>query len=178
MASSLWVPPQVDRQLAENTRQHNLATLAMFELNYGIAGKWNKEKSPLRKLDPFLRVGRAKEKADGLGVIPGFYHLLRINPSAPIWVMPLHDGNGGFVEPSDAMLDMLRRADMQNEQVMRDEDKRQEREAKSVERAEALAKEQRVDHMMDNWRALDRPKVLFSDDVKWSNKPAGKRGRV
>ncbi len=174
MGSSMWLPPAVSHELREKTREHNAAALHMFDLNYGIMDKWNRE---LRKIDPLLRLGKAKEKADAVGVVPGYYHLIRINPGAPIWTVPLHDGTGGFVEPSSAMLDMLRASDLQNAAVQRDKKAQEEREAESQRRAEDLRHEQRVDHMMDGVKAIVRPGVTMSD-VKWSNRAGGKRGRV
>lgn len=170
---ALWVPPKVSRELRENTLEHNAATLSMFELNYGIMDKWNRE---LKKIDPLLRLGKAKEKADAVGVVPGYYHLIRPDPhGGPLWTVPLHV-NGQFVEPNNAMLDMLRRSDMQNVAVQRDkaEAKRKAEEAK--ERDDQLRHEQRVDHMMDGVKAIVRPGVSYSD-VRWSNKAGGKRGR-
>jgi hypothetical protein len=173
---ALWLPPKVSHELQQRTKENNAVTLSMFDLQYGIVGKWNKENSPLRKLDPMLRIGKAKEKAEAIGVVPGYYHLIRINPNAPTWAVPLHDGNGGFIEPTEALIEMLRRQDLQNPRVQRDKEKAKADAEAAADRDDQNRHEGRVDNMMSNWRAIARPSILVSD-VKWSNRAAGKRGR-
>ncbi len=169
---SLWVPPRVSHELREETLKANEATLSMFQLQYGILDKWNRE---LKKFDPLMRLGKAHDNAEGVGVMPGYYHLIRINPGQPIWCTPIHD-NGKFAEPTNAMLDMLRRTDMQNPQVLRDKTEMAKKEAAS-KRAEKLdRRERRKDSMMEHWKSIYQPKVGFGDKG-WTNSVAGKRGR-
>ena len=175
---SLWVPPSVSRDLREETAEYNHATLAMFELNYGLAGKWNKPNGPLRKFDPLMRVGKAYDNADGIqGVVPGFYHLIRINPgNEPIWCIPIHD-NGRYAEPSEELLQMMRNSDMQNPQVLRDKERMAIAEDKSKQREKLRKREEREGAMMEAWRNIYQPKVSFGGKG-WTNSVDGKRGRL
>ena len=169
---SLWVPPNVSREIREETAKANEATLSMFQLQYGILDKWNRE---LKKFDPLMRLGKAHDNAEGIGVIPGYYHLIRINPGQPIWCLPIHD-NGKYAEPTNAMLDMLRNSDMQNPQVLRDKERMAKAEAKAKARAKETKREEREGSMMEHWRSIYQPQIAFSDD-KWTNSTSGKRGR-
>lgn len=170
--SNLWVPPKVAQHLVEERQAHNAATLQMFD--FDVATEWNQE---LRKMDPLLRLGKAKERANAPGVMPGYFHLIRMNPGAPIWVQPLHDGTGGYVEPTSMMLDWLRRADLQNPQARRERHRLDAAAEKAAQRTASLEHEQRVDHMMDHWRANTQVRIPFKSDTRWSQNVAGKRGR-
>ena len=165
-------PPNVTRELRDETAQYNEATLAMFQLQYGILDKWNRE---LKKFDPLMRLGKAHDNAEGVGVMPGFYHLIRINPGQPIWCIPIHD-NGKFAEPTNAMFDMLRNSDMQNSQVLRDKERMAHEEAASKRREKLRKREEREDSMMEHWKAIYQPKVGFGDKG-WTISTDGKRGR-
>lgn len=173
--SQLWTPPKVRRELQETTAEHNSAVLSMFELQYGILDKWNRE---LKKIDPLLRLGRAKEKAHAPGVEPGFYHLIRINPGAPIWVQPLHDGQGNFVEPTSRMLDLLRASDLQNTAAVRAREAEDAAQVRAVEKAKEDGHEERVDTMMEHWRASSQVRIPFRglERTGWSQAVAGRRG--
>lgn len=173
---SLWVPPSVSRELREGTQEHNEATLSMFYMDQGVCAKWNKDSSPLRKFDPLMRVGKAKPNADATLVTPGYYHLIRINPGAPLTAMPLHV-KGEFVEPGEWMIDVLRQMDLQNPQVTRAREEEKRRAEAAKEREKQNDRERRDEILMEKWRAHDRPKFNFDPDVKWSNSTDGKRGR-
>jgi len=170
---ALWVPPKVARDLREETAEHNATTLNMFDLFGPFYDKWNRE---LKKLDPLLRLGKAKEKAHAVGVIPGYYHLIRINPGAPLWTMPLHDSQGRFVEPTSRMLDQLRERDMQNMRVIRDRQKAIEEKAKQEEKDKANRIERLVDEGTERWKAYSQVRIPFNNDAKWSQNVAGRRG--
>jgi hypothetical protein len=175
--SKLWTPPTVSRELRESTAEHNVATLGMFDFNYGVFDKWNKE---LKKIDPLLRLGKAKDGAFALGVIPGYYHILRIPESNrdPLWVVPLHDGNLGFVEPTSAMLDMLRASDMQNPRVMREHKRVQEELAAKEEKQRQEDSDRRKDMAYELWKANTQVRIPFHNDARWSQTVKGQRGRL
>jgi hypothetical protein len=170
---ALWVPPKVARDLREETLEHNASTLNMFDMFGPHYDKWNRE---LKKLDPFLRLGKAKEKASAVGVVPGYYHLIRINPGAPLWTMPLHDSQGRFVEPTSRMLDQLRENDMQNMRVVRDRRKAIE----DKERAGEKAKQDRRDYLNEkaeeHYAARFKTRVSMNRDTPWSQNVAGRKG--
>jgi hypothetical protein len=170
---SLWVPPKVARELREETLEYNVSTLDMFDLFGPFYDKWNRE---LKKLDPMLRLGKAKEKAFAVGVIPGYYHLIRINPGAPLWTMPLHDSQGRFVEPTSRMLDQLRERDMQNMRVVRDRQKQIAVKEKADEKAKQDRREYLEEKAEEHYAARFKTRVSFNPNMKWSQNVAGRRG--
>ncbi len=170
---SMWLPPKVSRELQEETRASNAATLSMFNFDAPGMKQWNRE---LQKIDPALRLGRAKEQAQAMGVYPNYYHLVRMGQH--LWVMPLHDGRGGFVEPTSAMLDMLRGSDMQNPQVMRAHKKLQENLAKEEEFQRERDHERRSYELLERWKAVSQVRIPFNTDIRWSQNVAGRKGRV
>lgn len=148
--TDLWIPPTVSRELNDHVREVAAVTLGMFTFDGPVCGVWNPE---LRRIDEFLRLGRAREKAMAPGVMPGFFHLIRVNPGAPLSVTPLTGPSGEFVEPSLAMLENLKAADLQNAAVVR-ERKRQDRlREESKRRAKENDRTVRREEIMDRWKS-------------------------
>lgn len=145
----------------------------------GILDHWN---AALKDIDPNLRLMQAFDRAECMGVLPGFYHLVRLrDPAKPehLLVVPLRGPNNEFVEPSSGMLEALRAADMQNEAVMRDREAAALREEAARLRAIQREEECRVDEGVERFLAASRTQVLLSPDVRWSqnNSPAARRER-
>lgn len=170
--SHLWVPPRVSRELEEGRKQHEADLAAMFVFDGHILSKWNKE---LRKIDPLLRLGRARDKAHAPGVVPGFYHLVRFNPGAPPWVQALHN-NGQFVEPSSRMLEMLKASDLQNARAVYDRKRADEEAARAEEKAKQVDHEERVDDAVELVKANTQVRISMNKDTPWSQNVAGRRG--
>lgn len=171
--SAIWVPPAVSRQLKDNTREHNRRVLDMLQLSGRVQELWNRE---LRTLDPLLRIGKAKDRAHAPGVRPGFWHLVRLNEHAPIWVQPLVGPDGGFVEPSMAMLESLRQSDLQNSRAVRARRAQDEREAESRRNARVRADEERGEELRDRVKAATQTSVSLNLDVPWTQNVDGRRG--
>ncbi len=175
---SLWVPdtafrePRVSREHRAGTRQWEARVKTMMRMGGPIIDHWNRE---LARIDERLRLWRAHDNADAAGVIAGFYHLIRLNEGAPMWVMPLCLPDGSFAEPSDAMLRGLRASDLQNRAVVEDRRHAADRQALSAERAEALDDEHRVDETWQRYLAQTRTQVLMSPDVPWAQNARGQR---
>lgn len=172
--SRLWVPPRVDRKLREETVARDEATKAMFDLTGQPMDAWNVE---LRKIDPLLALGRAKERAAAPGVIAGYYHLLRFNEGAPMSVMPLHGPDGEFAEPSSQMLETLRAADLQNPRAVRDRQRLDEQQEAARVKGRETAHEERVEEAMGRWKAATETSVSMNSDTPWTQGVAGRRGR-
>lgn len=169
---SLWVPPKVERELQEKTLEHKAELKSMFRFDGGILDVWNAE---LKKVDPYLRLAQAREKAHAPGVKPGYYHLWRDNPGAPPWVEPLTGPQGDFVEPNSAMLNVLRASDLQNARVVADMRRRELEAERAAEKAKQAQHEERVEDAVGRIQSLTQTRVSMNDQP-WSQNVAGKRG--
>ncbi len=153
--------------------------LSQMQDTGGIMDHWNPE---LEKIDRNLRLMHASEHADVAGVIPGFYHLIRLRDPAEntfMMVQPLRGPDDEFVEPSSAMLDGLRACDLQNDRVLADIRKQNARATASKERAQAAEDVSRLEEGMERYKAVSRTHVLMSPDVPWTqtNSPTARRAR-
>src|SRR5438105_925825 len=101
---ALLLPAHVEREIqqrkwAERRREHRAALDALLDFDDPVCRQWQPE---LRKLDPQLRLARARPLAHkpGFPVIPGFYHWVRENETAPATVTPITAPDGkSFAEP-------------------------------------------------------------------------------
>lgn len=145
-----------------------------MEWDGGILGHWNVE---LAKIDPLLRLAQAKLLARVAGVLPGFYHLVRLrDPGTQGFMMlnPLMGPDGQFVEPSDAMLRGLRAADLQNRRAV-DDRVRRDAAAKELARIDEVRDDMdRRDEIRDRLNAITRAQITMSDGP-WSQNAAGSR---
>lgn len=112
----------------------------------------------LRELDPNLDLVWVKEKAMLMpGLVPGRWHVQRKNPGAPDSYFPITKEDGGYMEPHAGVVEQLRQDDLSRVgdvgQFLRD---RRDREQKVSEKKKALSKEQRKDHMAEDYRAAKR----------------------
>lgn len=185
--SALWTPPNRTDSRARPAvaREHELAVrqweqqvLSMMHETGGILDYWNTE---LKKIDPMLRLMQATPLASAPGVKAGYYHLVRLRDSSEgtfMWVQPLHDMRGNFVEPTSQMLDALRWADLQSDRVISARQENDRREAASRERQSQREHDERVDEGVERFKAATRAHVSMTD-TPWSAKNTGtaKRGR-
>jgi hypothetical protein len=170
--SQLWVPPKVAQSLKDSTQEHNADIRAMMSFQDPVCAQWSAE---LQKIDPYLRLARAKENASAPGVIPGFYHFVRLNPGAPVTVMPLHV-DGEFAEPTSRMLDTLRQSDLQSTRVRVDRELAERREEEAKERQKARDAEDRQAEMYDRFKAVTQTSVSMNRDQPWSQNVDGRKG--
>jgi hypothetical protein len=164
MPGEVWLPPRVSRELRGSMQARNAELREMFWWQTPVCQEWSRE---LQKIDPYLRLAHAKPDAQAPGVMPGFYHLVRLNPSAPLTAMPLHH-EGRFVEPSSGMLDRLRESDLQNAQVVREQARRQVEAERAREREKAREDEERKEEIRDRLRAAQETSVSMNEDTPWS----------
>jgi hypothetical protein len=169
--SRLWVPtarahrPKVSREHEEGTKEWEAAVLSMMHQEGGIIDHWN---PVLAKIDPKLRLMQATALAEEAGVLPGYYHLVRLNEGAPMWVQALTGPSGEFIEPTDAMLRGLRAADLQNPTVVRDRQRTDEVAARRKKRDEANEDEDRVQDTIEHWDAVSRTQIPMSPEIAWT----------
>lgn len=153
--------------------------LSMMHATGGVLDHWNRE---LRKIDRNMRLMQATPQANAPGVLPGFYHLVRLRDNVEgtfMWVQPLRGPNGEFIEPTIAMLDALRASDLQNARAVYDRHRADERRERERENALIRADEDRIDEGVERLHAATRTQILTSTDVPWTqnNSPASRRDR-
>ena len=176
MASPLWTPPtrtdphkrpaQVSDEHASIVRQWESAVLSMMHQTGGILDYWNEE---LKKIDRNLRLMQAMPLASAAGVKAGYYHLVRLRDPVEgtfMMVQPLHDAEGNFVEPTSEMLNVLRWADLQSDQVVRARQENDRRAAEAAERAQRNDDEARLDQGVEVYKHLVNTQISVSKDVK------------
>jgi hypothetical protein len=135
---------------------------------------WNRR---LQEIDPALALAFAGENACGPGLVPGRWHVRRRNPMGPDTYWPIQTPDGEFREMDSGVLAEFVAADLWNTQVLRDREKSVMRAARSAERDKDNHKEGRVGELALAIKAQTNPSTLISRDVRWSSRPAGKRGR-
>ena len=187
--SRLWTPPSANLPApetkasaghVEQTREWEQQVLAAMHQEGGILDHWN---TVLKDIDPNLRLMQAGERVNVAGVLAGFYHLVRLRDPAKqemLYVCPLRDPvTGGFVEPTDQMLDALRLCDLQNEQAQRAREEATLREQAAALRAQQREEACRIEEGVERFLAASRTQVLMSRDVAWSqnNSAAARRDR-
>ncbi len=133
--------------------------LSMMHATGGVLDHWNTE---LRKIDRNLRLMQATPNADAPGVLPGFYHLVRLRDNIEgtfMWVQPLRGPGGEFIEPTSAMLDALRESDLQNARAVYDRHRADERRAREAENAQIREDEDRIDEGVERLHAATRTQI-------------------
>lgn len=149
---------QFDQQLEQMNKRHSW--LRHFD-------------AELRAIDPYLSLVKASEAADQPGLVPGFWHVKRDNPTTMPTFVPLRDQDGGFAEPSFHHLEMLRRLDMQRPGAFDEFKRRQDELAQQAERRREAEAEERRDEMAERIASKERASVSMTEG--WKNSVRGKR---
>lgn len=172
--SRLWTPPTATprkRPVAVSKEHETLVrvweqqVLSMMHQTGGILDYWNTE---LQKIDKNLRLMQATPAAVAPGVKAGYYHLVRLRDPAEgtfMWVQPLHDAAGNFAEPTSHMLDALRWADLQSDQIVRARQEKDRRDAAEREREEQREFEERVDEGAERLASMENVSIQVTKDI-------------
>jgi hypothetical protein len=173
---SLWIPPKVSKKLFEERLEYEQAVQLMLEcedpredLNRVVAA-----------LDPDAAVLRAKPTVrTGFPLKPGYWHFIRRNPGAPMTVQPIEGPSGEYVDPTPSVLErMLRERDLQNPQVRRAMERR-EQERKALLEAEKQQMRDEIDtEVTERVLAATRTQVSLNRDSAWSQNASGRKWRV
>lgn len=167
---SLWVPPTVSRELQDRTRAFDAEMRMGVDAGFLIE-EWNRD---LKQIDGCLEMIRAKPNAAD-PLIPGFYHVIRVNPGAPPSVIPITDENGGFTEPTSRVFDLLRSQDMWSDDVMRDQRKRKNLAKTAGDKLRAEERRMRQEEILDRWKSATETSVSMNRSVPWTQNVSGKR---
>jgi hypothetical protein len=178
--SSLLLPGDVAREIqkkkwAELRAFHRAQLDQLFDFDDPVTREWNPE---LQRLDPLLRLGRARPKADpastGLPVRPGFYHWIRENDTAAPTMTAITGPDGeGFAYPSSGVLEDLRRSDLQNPAIFRALLARQAARERDEEQAKLDERKDRRQEFSERWKAVSRTQVSMNTDTPWAQNAAG-----
>lgn len=125
----------------------------------------------LKRLDPLLRL-IPPQRRPPVGMLPNRWHIARINEQGVENYIAITTGppDFGFREMDEAMLDALKRRDLQSTRSERIRREEQATRLACAERAKQRASEDRVDSIAARIANKTRPSILFSDDVRFKNK--------
>lgn len=174
--SKVWVPPKVEAELAEEMRVKYRAVLwGLFDFDDPVCKRWEPE---LRKLDPYVRLGRAKPNGyvPGYPVRPGFYHFLRDNPNAPPTVETITGPNDEWIEPDSGLLRKLESNDLLDPRVIVEMEARQEQAKREQEQLKAEQREERQAEIFERWQAGNRTFVSMDQSTPWTQSARARRG--
>lgn len=176
--SRLFVPPKVAAELVEERRRREAAALDVLrsENQWEQVKHWNRE---LERVEPNLKLVYCPDPAPvdavGSGAKPGRWHIVRLNPGAPISFICLETPDGGYREPGGWMFDLLREGDLWNEQVARRREELKRRAEDAKRRDEQRRREERDAEVIEAYQAATRTQVSMNRDVAWSQNASGQR---
>lgn len=161
--------------------QQNLAleaALERVEAARARAGIYKWFEQELKQIDSRLSLQRARTDVSEPGLVPGYWHVMRDNSEfgAPNSVYPIMDHEGGFLEPSSAVLEHLRRNDLQRRGALDDLRKMEEKVRQDMARAKERLHEDKITEMADRIKAYDSPGVsLAKTGQGWSYRAGARR---
>lgn len=186
--ATLWTPPQVRRELAEESRRRE--TMALQQLVDDARWQWKREfDAQLERVMPGMRLlvcpDPAPLEAVAQGARPGHWHVSWPGVrGGPLNVQPLVldadgepriGGEGSFVEPGSWVFDKLAEADMWNGEVMR-ERRRIQREAGEAKRRRKEIEAAEFDQeTFERYRAVTRTQVSMNRETPWGQNARGAR---
>jgi len=124
----------------------------------------------LKDLDPRLELVWIKSGATAPGLIPSRWHIRRRNEETLDSYFPLVGPNGEYVEPNSGHLEMMRRNDLWNRDVIAEVRADRQRRADAQRKREEAGHEERVDTLATHLKSRINPGVSFSDARPWTNR--------
>lgn len=171
--SRLFLPPTVARELLDERARYEADVTRACHSDH-VCEQWNRE---LARLDPLLRMMRAPEtEVVGTPLVPGHYHLIRINEGAPASVTPIRGPDGEFIYPPGRLLEQIKSMDLQDTRVERMRERTQRVLDERLERDKERLREERQREVLEKWWAASRTQVTTNTTVPWTQNHAGRRG--
>lgn len=127
----------------------------------------------LRAIDPYLSLVKASDSAEQTGLVPGFWHIKRDNPTTIPTFIPLRNDDGGFAEPNSAHLEMVRRNDLQRAGAFEAFKKKQDNFEIERQRAKDAQTDERRIEMAERIEVMERAQVSMKDG--WVNSAKGRK---
>lgn len=188
---SVWVPPRVSAELAEESRRREAET-AKAMLGDGRLD-WKKTfDAQLERIVHGMRLAFCPDPAPldavAQGAYPGRWHLvwpgynggpLVLQPLVidPATGRPMIGGEGAFVEPGSWVFDALAEQDLWSERVQRDR-RRIRREAEEAKRKrEQDERAERDRDVLERWKAVSGTSVSMNRSTPWAQNYQGTKRR-
>jgi len=166
---SLYLPPAV---AAERRKEFAAEIDKRCDHNDPIAIEWTRK---LQAIDPRLMMVRAHRLIPtGTPLVPGFFHVLRVNDEAPMSVFAINE-NGAFCYPDSRVIDRLSAGDLHDPRVLRRWAQAERDRVAGIERDKERDNEDRREEVRDRVNAATRTTVSLLPG--WSQNHAGRRGR-
>jgi len=160
---ALWVPPKVHADILDERAKHDAMQLEGMYVE-AICDRYTRE---LQRIDPHLCLMRAKDDATVPGLRPGYYHVVRHNPDAPVWIEVLEGPAGEFMEPDSSVFSLVEKSDMWNTRALRVRQKKELDAARSKQRDREREAEDRVDELAERWKQANSDQILVKE-LPWS----------
>ncbi len=170
--SGAWIPDHTLRE-HEAARARQIAEVNLMAQLTSVCKEWT---PLLKEIDEDLEMVFFDENARSAGVAPGRFHVVRWNSTGPPGLIPVTGPNGEFTFPYSQLLDKVREADLWDDRVIKDREKRD----KKIEAAKARQEEQeareRAEEYEDRVKALINPSVSMTGQGKgWNYRAAGRK---
>lgn len=127
----------------------------------------------LRALDPYLSLVKASESATETGLVPGYWHVKRDNPSEMATYYPLRGDEGEFVEPGSQHLELMRKNDLQRPGAFKEFQERHKAVEDEMAARKADQARERVETMAERIEVIERAQVSMKDG--WTNSVKGRK---
>lgn len=124
----------------------------------------------LKDLDPRLELVWIKEGATAVGLIPSRWHIRRRNEETLDSYFPLVGPNDEYVEPNSGHVEMMRRGDLWNRDVVAEIQAERRRKEIARQKREQAGRDERVDTLATHLKSRINPGVSFSDARPWTNR--------
>lgn len=170
----LVLPPGVTRELLGERHQHAAEVVAMTHMKE-VMDDYNRQ---LKQIDPYLELIKAKENPSvtTAALKPGYWHIIRHNPGAPVSIITIQSDEGDYREPDSSIFTMVQRMDWWNPLVRRERDRKAVELKTQRERRERQEEEERRLELFERLDANTKVRVSMNRDNPWSQNVAGRRG--
>lgn len=178
----LWLPGSAEQDLRDNRDNRERQLLAGL-LRDGELERWSKE---LQAFDPNLWMVKASDSSSHVALKPGFYHLLRHNPGSTPNVLCVGHRDGQlvlgsasepmeFCEPTSAVFEALKRADLWSDRSLREQERRNRKLERARDARVEFERQERSEEIHDRVRAWVSPGVSMSRAGAWTNRKGAPR---
>lgn len=129
----------------------------------------------LQQIDERLMMVRAHQLIPaGTPLVPGFYHVLRVNDDAPMSVFAVH-ANGHFCEPDSRVFERLAAGDMHDPRTFRHWREAERAQVRANAREIEDDNAERRDELQARVKAATRAQVSLDRTIPWTQSSRGRR---
>jgi hypothetical protein len=132
----------------------------------------------LKRIDPLLEMVWISDPKDGteapFGIVWNRWHVIRHNPATIPSFIPIVDNDGGYVEPTSRVFDMLQAGDLWNGEAYARARKRQAKAAADRARDQQDFQAEIRDELEGRLKAMENPGVSMSG--RWTARAGARSG--